>query len=91
MAKITAGVTTSHVPAIAATIDLKKQALPYWAPMTATTSLRLPFILNSQMGGWVGRGESAYDSRTLRLIVCSVSDLSHNPEARSCQSSRLME
>ena len=33
MAKITAGVTTSHVPAIAATIDLKKQALPYWAPI----------------------------------------------------------
>ena len=33
MAKITAGVTTSHVPAIAAAIDLKKQQLPYWQPI----------------------------------------------------------
>jgi protocatechuate 4,5-dioxygenase beta chain len=33
MAKITAGITTSHVPAIAAAIDLKKQEQPYWAPI----------------------------------------------------------
>jgi protocatechuate 4,5-dioxygenase beta chain len=33
MAKITAGVTTSHVPAIAAAIDLKKQSQPYWQPI----------------------------------------------------------
>ncbi len=33
MARITAGVTTSHVPAIAATIDLGKQQQPYWAPI----------------------------------------------------------
>jgi protocatechuate 4,5-dioxygenase beta chain len=33
MAKITAGVTTSHVPAIAAAIDLKKQEQPYWQPI----------------------------------------------------------
>ena len=33
MARITAGVTTSHVPAIAATIDGKRQELPYWQPI----------------------------------------------------------
>ncbi|MQP66353.1 protocatechuate 3,4-dioxygenase [Niveispirillum sp. SYP-B3756] len=33
MAKITAGVTTSHVPAIGAALDLGKSAEPYWAPV----------------------------------------------------------
>lgn len=33
MAKITAGVTTSHVPAVGAAIDLGKTAEPYWAPL----------------------------------------------------------
>jgi protocatechuate 4,5-dioxygenase beta chain len=33
MARITAGVTTSHVPAIGAAIDLGKTAEPYWAPL----------------------------------------------------------
>ncbi|HXQ22901.1 MAG TPA: hypothetical protein VN812_14580, partial [Candidatus Acidoferrales bacterium] len=33
MAKITAGVTTSHVPAIGAAIDLGKTQEPYWAPV----------------------------------------------------------
>ena len=33
MAKIIAGVTPSHVPAIAAAIDLKKQKQDYWAPI----------------------------------------------------------
>jgi protocatechuate 4,5-dioxygenase beta chain len=35
MARITAGVTTSHVPAIGATIDHGRTAEPYWAPMFA--------------------------------------------------------
>lgn len=35
MARITAGVTTSHVPAIGAAIDLGKTAEPYWAPVFA--------------------------------------------------------
>jgi protocatechuate 4,5-dioxygenase beta chain len=35
MARITAGVTTSHVPAIGATIDHGRAAEPYWAPMFA--------------------------------------------------------
>ena len=35
MAKITAGVTTSHVPAIGAAIDQGKTGEPYWAPMFA--------------------------------------------------------
>jgi protocatechuate 4,5-dioxygenase beta chain len=35
MARITAGVTTSHVPAIGAAIDLGKMAQPYWAPLFA--------------------------------------------------------
>lgn len=33
MAKITAGVATSHVPAIGAAIDLGKTQEPYWAPL----------------------------------------------------------
>jgi protocatechuate 4,5-dioxygenase, beta chain len=33
MARITAGVATSHVPAIGAAIDLGKTAEPYWAPL----------------------------------------------------------
>ncbi len=35
MARITAGVATSHVPAIGAAIDLGKTAEPYWAPLFA--------------------------------------------------------
>jgi len=33
VARITAGVTTSHVPAIGAAIDLGKMQDPYWAPL----------------------------------------------------------
>jgi protocatechuate 4,5-dioxygenase, beta chain len=33
VAKIVAGVTTSHVPAIGAAIDLGKTETPYWAPL----------------------------------------------------------
>ncbi|MFM2319860.1 MAG: Protocatechuate 4,5-dioxygenase beta chain, partial [Pseudomonadota bacterium] len=33
MAKITAGVATSHVPAIGAAIDLGKTDQPYWQPV----------------------------------------------------------
>ena len=33
MARITAGVTTSHVPAIGAAMDLGKQDTEYWAPL----------------------------------------------------------
>ena len=35
MARITAGVTTSHVPAIGATIDHGRTSEPYWSPMFA--------------------------------------------------------
>jgi protocatechuate 4,5-dioxygenase beta chain len=35
MARITAGVSTSHVPAIGAAIDLGKTKDPYWAPVFA--------------------------------------------------------
>ena len=35
MARITAGVTTSHVPAIGAAIDLGKTGEPYWTPVFA--------------------------------------------------------
>lgn len=35
MARITAGVTTSHVPAIGAAFDHGKSAEPYWAPVFA--------------------------------------------------------
>ena len=33
MAKVTAGIACSHVPAIGAAIDLGKTAEPYWAPL----------------------------------------------------------
>ncbi len=33
MARITAGITTSHVPAIGAAMDLGKTGEPYWAPL----------------------------------------------------------
>ncbi len=33
MARITAGVTTSHVPAIGAALDLGKTQEPYWQPL----------------------------------------------------------
>ncbi len=35
MARITAGIATSHVPAIGAAFDLGKTAEPYWAPVFA--------------------------------------------------------
>jgi len=33
MARITAGITTSHIPAVGAAIDLGKTAEPYWQPI----------------------------------------------------------
>ncbi len=33
MARVTAGVTTSHIPAVGAAIDLGKMGEPYWAPV----------------------------------------------------------
>ena len=35
MARITAGLTTSHIPAIGAAIDLGKTREPYWQPLFA--------------------------------------------------------
>ncbi|MCC7040552.1 MAG: protocatechuate 3,4-dioxygenase [Burkholderiales bacterium] len=35
MARITAGITTSHIPAVGAAIDLGKTHEPYWAPVFA--------------------------------------------------------
>src|SRR5579862_10003273 len=35
MARITAGLTTSHIPAIGAAIDLGKTKEPYWQPLFA--------------------------------------------------------
>ncbi len=35
MARITAGLTTSHVPAIGTALDLGRSAQPYWAPVFA--------------------------------------------------------
>jgi len=35
VARISAGITTSHVPAIGAAVDLGKTAQPYWAPLFA--------------------------------------------------------
>lgn len=33
MAKITGGITTSHVPAVGAAIDMQREGEPYWKPM----------------------------------------------------------
>jgi protocatechuate 4,5-dioxygenase beta chain len=38
MARITASVYTSHVPAIGAAIDQHRQAEPYWRPCSRATS-----------------------------------------------------
>ena len=35
MARITAGITSSHVPAVGAALDLGKTADPYWQPLFA--------------------------------------------------------
>ena len=35
MARITAGIATSHIPAVGAAIDNGKTADPYWAPVFA--------------------------------------------------------
>mgnify|MGYP004142010267 CR=1 FL=1 len=39
MAKITAGVSTSHIPAVGAAIDLGKMAEDYWKPVFAAGKL----------------------------------------------------
>ncbi len=38
MARITAGIATSHVPAIGAAFDLGKTQEPYWSPCSTATS-----------------------------------------------------
>jgi protocatechuate 4,5-dioxygenase beta chain len=40
VARITAGLTTSHIPAIGAAIDLGKTGEPYWRPLFAGSSGR---------------------------------------------------
>lgn len=45
MALITAGITTSHVPAIGAAIDLGKTQEPYWAPLFAGYELSKRWIV----------------------------------------------
>jgi len=48
MARITAGVTTSHVPAIGAALDLGKTAEPYWAPVFAGYEYSKKWIAEQQ-------------------------------------------
>jgi protocatechuate 4,5-dioxygenase beta chain len=48
MARITAGVTTSHVPAIGAAIDLEKQDSDYWAPLFAGYEWSKEWIANER-------------------------------------------
>ena len=45
MARITASVYTSHVPAIGAAMDLGKDKEPYWQKAVSYTHLTLPTIL----------------------------------------------
>jgi len=44
MARITAGVTTSHIPAVGAAIDLGKTREPYWQPVFAGYELSKQWI-----------------------------------------------
>lgn len=48
MARITAGVATSHVPAIGAAIDLGKTADPYWAPLFAGYDFSKQWIVENR-------------------------------------------
>jgi protocatechuate 4,5-dioxygenase beta chain len=48
MARITAGVTTSHVPAIGAALDLGKQDSDYWAPLFAGYEWSKKWIANER-------------------------------------------
>ena len=48
MARITAGVTTSHIPAIGAAIDLGKTKEPYWAPLFAGYEFSKKWIAENQ-------------------------------------------
>ncbi len=48
MARITAGVTTSHVPAIGAALDNGKSAEPYWAPVFAGYNFSKQWIAEQQ-------------------------------------------
>jgi protocatechuate 4,5-dioxygenase beta chain len=48
MARITAGVTTSHVPAIGAALDLGKTADPYWQPVFAGYEFSKRWIAEQQ-------------------------------------------
>ena len=48
MARVTAGVTTSHVPAIGAALDLGKTAEPYWAPVFAGYEFSKRWIAEQQ-------------------------------------------
>ena len=48
MARITAGITTSHVPAIGAALDNGKSAEPYWAPVFAGYDYSKKWIAEQQ-------------------------------------------
>ena len=48
MARITAGVSTSHVPAIGAALDLGKSQEPYWAPLFAGYEFSKRWIASSR-------------------------------------------
>ena len=48
MARITAGVTTAHIPAIGAAIDLGKTKDPYWAPLFEGYELSRKWIVENK-------------------------------------------
>jgi protocatechuate 4,5-dioxygenase beta chain len=48
MARITAGLTSSHVPAVGAALDLGKTADPYWAPLFAGFEFSKRWILSNR-------------------------------------------
>ena len=52
MARITASVFTSHVPAIGAALDLGKKQEPYWQPLFAGYDFSKQWMKDNTPGKW---------------------------------------
>ena len=62
MARITAGLTTSHIPAIGAAIDLGKTGEPYWKPLFAGYEWTKAWAARSAWPRTTGTGRGPYPS-----------------------------
>jgi hypothetical protein len=70
MARITAGLTTSHIPAIGAAIDLGKTKEPYWEPLFAgyewTKAWAAKEVPDVVIPSWCPPSRSAVPTSSLR-------------------------